>query len=133
MKFRDKLLAFMYGRYGGRDALGKTLMISYFVLLFVGALLGEDKVWRACSTVAMVLFFWYMFRVFSKNIYARQRENAVFLKLRQKVTLPFKMLFDRKHAFRICPYCKATLRLPRRKGKHTVCCPKCKRDFEVKI
>jgi hypothetical protein len=133
MKFRDKLIAFMYGRYGGRDALGKTLMGAYLVLLFVGALLGEEKAWRLCSTVAMALFVWYIFRAFSKNIYARQRENTVFLKWRGKIILPFKMLFDTKHAYRKCPYCNATLRLPKRKGRHTVCCPKCRRDFEVKI
>ena len=35
--------------------------------------------------------------------------------------------------YRRCPGCRVTLRLPKRKGKHTVVCPKCGRRFEVKI
>jgi hypothetical protein len=31
-----------------------------------------------------------------------------------------------------CPHCKANLRLPRKKGKHSVVCPRCKERFEVK-
>ena len=35
------------------------------------------------------------------------------------------------HIFRQCPYCSATLRLPRQKGKHTVKCPRCSKSFGV--
>ena len=41
---------------------------------------------------------------------------------------------DRKtHRYRTCPHCKATVRLRYKKGNHTVCCPKCRKDFNVKI
>lgn len=44
-----------------------------------------------------------------------------------------KLKTDRDHCFRICPECQANIRLPKKKGKHTVVCPRCKCRFEVKI
>lgn len=49
---------------------------------------------------------------------------------RQKKT---KLKTDKDHCFRICPECKANIRLPKKKGSHTVVCPRCKCRFEVKI
>ncbi|MBR5783485.1 MAG: hypothetical protein IKY33_04620 [Clostridia bacterium] len=128
-KFKDKLIRFMYGRYGGNDALSKTLLWGYFIILIVGALTDWDWLWY----VGFLALAWNIFRMFSRNIAARQKENAVFLSLRRKIALPFKAMLDRKHAYRTCPHCKATVRLPRKKGRHTVCCPKCREDFKVKI
>jgi len=34
---------------------------------------------------------------------------------------------------RTCPNCRATIKLPRKKGKHTCTCPKCRVDFKVKV
>lgn len=44
-----------------------------------------------------------------------------------------KLKTDKDHCFRICPECRANIRLPKKKGKHTVVCPRCKCRFEVKI
>lgn len=44
-----------------------------------------------------------------------------------------KLKTDKDHCFRICPGCRANIRLPKKKGKHTVVCPACKCRFEVKI
>lgn len=44
-----------------------------------------------------------------------------------------KLKTDKDHCFRICPECKANIRLPKQRGKHTVVCPRCKCRFEVKI
>ena len=128
-KFKEKLIRFMYGRYGGNDALNKTLLWSYLIILFVGALTGLDFLWY----VGFLALAWNIFRMFSRNIAKRQRENMVFLSIRKRIAVFFKSLFDFKHAYRTCPHCKATVRLPRKKGRHTVCCPKCRQDFKVKI
>ncbi len=40
---------------------------------------------------------------------------------------------DKEHCFRTCPECLANLRLPKKKGAHTVVCPRCQCRFEVKI
>lgn len=38
---------------------------------------------------------------------------------------------EKKYA--VCPSCKATLRLPRQRGKHTVRCPRCGNRFGINI
>lgn len=38
---------------------------------------------------------------------------------------------DKKYAN--CPHCRATLRLPRQRGKHTVRCPRCGERFGINI
>lgn len=132
MKFRDRMVRFMYGRYGA-DHLGRALI--WVSLAF--SILGMFTLpWF--SLISMALLIWMMVRMFSKKIYQRQKENAVYLRLTAKPKNWFKLqknkLRDRKtHAYKKCPHCKATLRLPKKKGKHTVCCPKCRKDFEVRI
>ena len=44
-----------------------------------------------------------------------------------------KLKTDRNHCFRICPECRANIRLPKKRGKHTVVCPRCRCRFEVRI
>ncbi len=131
MKLRERFARFMMGRYG-LDPLGKDLILVYFVLLVVGIF------WRPLAWVAYALVIWLLFRMFSKNIYKRQQENLKYLHFRNRLTgfgnLQKRKWQERKtHRYRKCPHCKATVRLPFKKGKHTVCCPKCKTDFQVKI
>ena len=128
-KIKYKIYQFMVGRYGGNDALNKALLWGYLIVLFVGALTGLKWLWY----VGPVAIIWNVYRMFSRNIAARQKENAAFLRLKTRVGVFFKGLFDRQHVYRSCPHCKAQLRLPRKKGVHTVACPKCRRDFKVKI
>ncbi len=131
MKFRERLARFMYGRYGA-DQLGRALLWVYLALA-LGAVF-----FKPLNFLALVLLVWILFRIFSKNIYKRQMENQKYLRFAGKVkgwfSLQKNKVRDRKtHRYRTCPYCKATLRLPNKKGKHTVCCPKCRKDFEVRI
>ena len=128
-KLKEKFIRFMYGRYGGNDALNKTLLWGYLIIIFLGALTGLDALWY----VGAVAFMYCIYRMFSRNIAARQKENAAFLKFKTRISVFFRSLFDRKHVYRTCPHCKAQLRLPRKKGVHTVGCPKCHSDFKVKI
>ena len=132
MRFRDRVVRFMYGRYGA-DQLGKTLV--WISLAFSIAGMFSLPIF---SLLSLVLLIWMTMRMFSKKIYKRQKENAVYLRLTAKPKNWFKLqknkMRDRKtHVYKKCPHCKATLRLPKKKGKHIVCCPKCRKDFEVKI
>ena len=131
MKFRQWLMRTMAGRYGV-DQLNKALLWTYLACA-VAAIFFEPFYF---ATFALLV--WMFFRIFSRNIYKRQSENQKYLRLIAKprawITLQQKKFADRKtHRYRTCPHCKATLRLPNRKGRHTVCCPKCKKDFEVRI
>ncbi len=135
-KFKNKLYRFMYGRYAmyGTDTLNKVLLWVYLAWIIVCSVieLFVDNIWFSLGYwVVTVLMVCYMFfRMFSKNVAARRRENerfCGFFKLRKN------KLRDRKtHVYRKCPKCRAVLRLPRAKGKHSVVCPKCRERFQVK-
>lgn len=131
MKFRMWLARVMAGRYGV-DQFGRALLWVYLGLAIAALVV------RPLYYVALALMVWMMFRIFSRNIYKRQMENQKYLRVIGKIKGWFQLqknkFRDRKtHRYRTCPYCKATLRLPNKKGNHTVCCPKCNKDFQVKI
>ncbi|MBE6549707.1 MAG: hypothetical protein E7670_04680 [Ruminococcaceae bacterium] len=131
-KFKNKLYRFMYGRYGS-DTLNKVLIIIYTVVVVVSTVLSLfiDSVWFSFAyfAISITLIYVIFFRMFSRNIQKRRRENdkfCGFFKLRRN---KFR---DRKtHVYKKCPHCKAVLRLPKAKGKHTVICPRCKNRFNV--
>lgn len=141
-RFRNWLVRFMSGRYGS-DALGKFTMITYLVLAFAQLFLVRTALMRGLggwiwNAVLLLLFAWSVFRMLSRNIVARSRENRRFLSIKNGFKKFFwlrkQMWKDRKtHVYKKCPHCKSVLRLPRRKGDHGVTCPKCKKVFRVKI
>ena len=124
---------FMYGRYG-IDRLHNALLIAYLVL-FVLNLFVRIPLFSLLSFACLI---WAFFRVFSRNHAARRRENEVYLKLLGQVKAFFKLSWDRirecrTHIYHKCPHCHATLRLPRRRGKHTVRCPRCGEYFDMNV
>lgn len=132
-KFTDKLIRFMYGR-NGNDKLNSVLFWVYFALLIINILLKSVVLW----IIELILVAVYLFRFLSRNIYRRQKENRAFLKVWNKISGFFKLqknkFRDRKtHVYRKCEHCRAVLRLPKKKGKHTVRCPQCNKTFRIKI
>lgn len=135
-KLKNRLARFMYGRYGN-DNLNRALLAVYVILAVTGMFLrgaAKTLVLFAGLVTAIIIFS----RMLSKNIYKRSAENKRFLAIKAKVqnffALRKSMWRDRKtHSYKKCPYCKAVLRLPKKRGEHRVDCPKCKREFEVKI
>lgn len=125
---------FMYGRYG-MDQLGYLILVTYMVLLVIFSF------WRSLANVSsyilIVILLIFYFRIMSKNIYRRSKENAAFLRIYN----PLKK-FVRKKRMRVqklkeysyfrCPQCKNELRVPRGKGKIEVTCPKCRHRFDRK-
>jgi hypothetical protein len=143
VKFRDKIARFLYGRYGA-DSLYNALFALELILLFAGAVLNVvGKAEPALLLVSVLLYAaalglmaFSMYRFFSRNIQKRRKENETWLRFkarfhrRPKQNLPPDTV---DHIFRSCPGCKATLRLPREKGKHEVKCPRCAKRFGVKV
>lgn len=131
--FRERVAAFMAGRYG-IDRLYYFLLAICFILIVINLFVGSIII----SVIESALFAYAIFRVMSRNIYKRQQENEKFIKLTEKPKKIFNLqkckMRDRKtHVYRKCPSCKNNLRLPRQKGKHTVVCPCCKHRFDVRI
>lgn len=136
MKFKEKLARFFYGRYGS-DQFNMFLLIASMVLLFVAFFLPliPSYIVRGLSTLLMILA---ILRIMSRNIDKRRRENAVFTKILYAVKSFFIRQFNRiryikKYRYRKCPGCKNHLRFPYKKGEHNVRCPRCGKDFCIKL
>ncbi len=133
MFLRNLLSKLFYGRYG-IDPLFYFLFAVYFVLVIVNAFVRS----YVLQIIILALFLYSFFRVFSRNLEKRRRENEWFKRIwstiKQKVRLCFRRLKEiRTHRYRKCPYCKAVLRLPKRVGTHKGTCPRCKKDFILRI
>lgn len=135
-----KLQRFMYGRYG-TDQLYRTLIWAYFAIMMLGLILGRTidiKIYTIISILGFALIAFAFFRVFSKNIEKRRKENAKWLSFTAKIKKYFRIRKDRwkfrkTHIFRKCPKCRAVLRLKRIKGSHSVSCPHCNKSFKIKV
>ena len=68
---------------------------------------------------------------------ARRRENQKVLgalyRFKKYCNTKKQRANDKTHVYKKCPRCHSVLRLPRRKGKHTTVCPKCKNEFKVYV
>lgn len=131
--FKDKLIRFMYGRYGA-DQLYYAMTILCFILMLINAFIQTPII----SLLVWLILVLMIFRTFSRNVNRRSAENQQFLKvwnpIKQKAALTVRRLKEIKtHTYRKCPRCKAVLRLPRRAGKHTVECPGCHNEFHVQV
>ena len=132
-RIRDALQRFMYGRRG-MDELGQFTFIVYIVL-FVLNMITRNMI---LYYLELIVCFLFLYRALSKNLTKRYQENSSYLEMRDKISRFFRIQkrrwTDRKtNVYRKCPYCKTTIRLPRIKGTHATTCPKCKRDFNVKV
>lgn len=133
-RFSAAMTRFFAGRYG-LDTLGKWQLGLYFVLVLVNAFVHTPVL----LVPELLLFIWCMMRVLSRNVGARVRENDWFLshtdRLRRWGRLQRNRWRDRRtHVYRTCPHCRAVIRLPKtRRGRHTCDCPRCRREFSVRI
>ncbi len=128
-EWKEKLQRFMIGRYG-TDQLARFLSGCILVLLILNLFIRD----RILYWLALALLSYCYFRMFSKNISARLRENAVYLRWRSQVTEKLKkwkaqaVQAWKYHIYR-CPGCGQKIRIPRGRGKVSIHCPKCHTDF----
>lgn len=132
MNFWYRFSRFMNGRYGV-DTLFYILVSVSLVLSFINLFV------RSFILQLFVYLFlgFAFFRAMSRNYNARCNENRFienFInKLKKKRDTLRQRRADVTHIYKKCPNCKAVLRLPRRKGKHTTICPKCNNSFKVNV
>ena len=131
MKFGDRYIKFMKDRYG-IDELYKFLLLICFVLIVINTFISNNII-RLFEVLLIVIIF---YRYMSKNIKLRKKENDKYLEIKNKIIKLFdynkKKYKDRNtHMYKKCPKCKQKIRLPLKKGKHTVKCPNCGNKFDV--
>ena len=132
-KLKWKFVRFMYGRYGV-DELYTAGLVLFLILQFI-QIFTRQPILNVATLIIIILMF---YRVFSKDILARQKENKKFLMIKRKAQSKWKMFIRRvkdiqSHRYRKCSSCNTTLRLPRKTGPHKTRCPNCGHAFEVKI
>lgn len=127
-----KFQRFMMGRYGV-DSL-------FYGLIMASAVLSIINIFVHSFILQLIVYAFIVYafvRVMSKNHAARSRENMFFMSVAQKIKKKRDTARQRKadinHIYKKCPECKAVLRLPRKKGKHTTVCPKCNHSFNVTV
>ena len=133
---RQRFQRFMAGRYGP-DQLYLAILAGSLILFVVGAVLGRTIPGGATELCGLGLLIWAVARSFSRNLAARRKENDRFLKLWLPVRSRISGLFLRlkcsgTHRFFRCPGCANLLRVPRKKGKIEITCPRCGERFTRK-
>lgn len=130
--FRERMTRFLYGR-NGPDTIYNVCIWTALALAIIGIFFDSYLI----SLLYLLLFGYALFRFFSRNVAKRRTENQIFCqkfaKCKQFFKLGKRKVTDREHIYKKCPNCNAQLRLPRKKGEHTVRCPKCTQTFSVKI
>ncbi|MDO4926325.1 MAG: hypothetical protein Q3980_11805 [Turicibacter sp.] len=114
----------------GVDHLSLALLIVSLVVGLVGQLLG----WGWLTWLSLVPLVFCYFRIFSKNKLKRHQENILFLKywypLQSKWINQYRALKARRqYRYFKCKECGQQLRVPRKKGKIEITCPKCRHTF----
>ena len=132
MKWQNKIIRFMQGRYGP-DELYRFMLIICLIIITVNMFVDSIIL----RILELIVFGLALYRFLSKKKSKRSRENRTFLNTRDKIKDYFnyqkKKYKDRNtHMYKKCPNCKQKIRLPLKKGKHTVKCPSRKERFEVK-
>lgn len=90
------------------------------------------------NVLGLAVFIWAIFRSFSSQKGKRAIENDAF---KQKFLKPVKKSLrgfkqdtvgDKDHKYVTCPVCGQRLRIPKKKGKIKVKCPKCETKFDAR-
>lgn len=132
MKIKNIINVLLKGK-NGIDELGITTIWIYILLslfnLFTNTFAGDF--------LALLLMIVIFYRMLSKNIKARQKENNIFKKIFNFLTKPFenikRNIKDKNSVYRKCSKCKTILKLPlpSKKGFNKAKCPKCKKSLTI--
>ncbi|MBQ2061732.1 MAG: hypothetical protein II458_03560 [Oscillospiraceae bacterium] len=127
---------FMYGR-NGLDQLGRCMLWLLIGVNVISIFLRSGLLGAIFSVLSTLLAVCLLFRFFSRNLYRRRAENAVFL---NKVWYPIRRRFsgtknrvmDREHCYFTCDRCRAVCRVPKGKGTIIITCPRCGNQIHAK-
>lgn len=134
-KLKIKIARMMQGRYGAMDQLNKLINIIILILL-IANLFIKPEYRLYLNQVISILIIYYGYRIFSRNITKRIKENQWYLNktsgLRRLITRNKRNLKDKNYKYIKCENCKQELRVPKHKGKIKVTCKKCGHKFQIR-
>lgn len=114
----------------GVDHLSLALLIVSLIVGLIGQLLG----WSWLTWLSLLPLVLCYFRIFSKNKLKRHQENVLFLKYWYPIQTKWMNQYRavkarRQYRYFKCKECGQQLRVPRKKGKIEITCPKCRHTF----
>jgi len=136
---REKIASILYGR-NSPDEFYNFLTWTVLILLLISIIVSYFNfiAGKIINGVALILFVYAIYRIFSKNTPKRQAENFRFLRIKSKIRNFFSLqknkIKNRKTSIYIkCPSCKNILKFPRVVGEHSAKCPCCYHKFDINI
>ena len=122
----------MAGR-NGNDQLKIFLLIVDLILMLLSSILSIS-IGGVLYPIVIALLVYVYFRMFSRNVYKRREENGKYMRLKYKAAAELRLFKERwiqrkYYKFFTCPSCRASLRVPRHRGKIKIVCRKCGTSF----
>jgi len=119
----------MYGRYGFDQFSRAIIFFSLFIALIASLTRSSLLLW-----LSYIPLIYAIFRILSRDTYKRARENYIYCDILRKMKVRVKntkllLVGTKTHKFFRCKGCRQMIRIPRGKGKISITCPKCKREF----
>ena len=130
--FKQKVGTWMSGR-NGWDELTVFVLSIAIILMLVNVFVRTFIL----SIISLVLMVYVCWRILSRNAEEREVENSVFLDFVSPIIPWFRHPAAaakevRTYTHLSCPECGQRVRVPRKKGKIRITCPKCQAKFEAK-
>lgn len=125
--FLYKVRQFMYGR-NGIDGFG----IFLFILSLIIKNIAYFTINSMLNILSLLIILFMIYRIFSKNLVQRHKENNFFMTYFKKIYLwvlaKTNLAKERAkvrttHKIYVCPKCKRLLKVPRHKGRIEISCP----------
>lgn len=124
---KRKLMAFFSGR-NGFDTIAKVVMIVSILLMLASGFIPLNWLRYTLYAISWIGLFYSYFRIFSRNLEKRDKENNAFVEFFKVRKLRFK---ERKqYKYFKCPSCKAWQRVPKGRGNITIRCRVCGKRFD---
>lgn len=122
----------MAGR-NGNDQLNIFLLIVDLILMLLSSIFSKS-IGGVLYPIVIALLVYVYFRMFSRNVYKRREENGKYMRLKYKAAAGLRLFKERwiqrkDYKFFTCPSCRASLRVPRHRGKIKIVCRKCGTSF----
>ena len=129
---REHFARFMAGR-NGNDQLNIFLLIVDLILMLLSSIFSKS-IGGVLYPIVIALLVYVYFRMFSRNVYKRREENGKYMRLKYKAAAELRLFKERwiqrkDYKFFTCPSCRASLRVPRHRGKIKIVCRKCGTSF----
>ncbi len=105
-----------------------------FGLTILSFIISLIRVWDYMYIISLVIMAYAVFRMFSRNIEQRRKENYAFLRVVNKPKTWYyrsKVKHKQRKLYKVfkCPNCFQKLRVPKGKGKVQIKCSACGHKF----